>query len=266
MGEKKYYIGIDVGSISTDIVALDDGGVIVFSDVALTGAGGAETVALLRSRFFDATGSSPSDIAYTVACGYGREKVTDVDRTITEITCHAKGAHACFPDVETIVDIGGEDTKAIRIDSDGNVRDFVMNNKCAAGTGRFLEAIANRLGCDLPAFIAKAQLGTKNLVLNNTCTVFAESEVVSLLAEGEQLPDVARAVHRAIAKRIFALLNKVLHGKRVILTGGVAKNTVIADILRTDYNITVHISESPQIIGALGAALFALKQGKVFRL
>jgi predicted CoA-substrate-specific enzyme activase len=176
---------------------------------------------------------------------------------MTEITCHATAAQALFPQARTVIDIGGEDTKVVALDHAGRVKDFMMNNKCAAGTGRFLEAIAERLGCSLKEFIAAGEKSTNSLDLNSTCTVFAESEVVSLVASGASLEDISRGVHKAIAGRIIDFSERLRDGGAVVLTGGVAKNRLLIAIIREMLKGDVLVPDEPQITGALGAALLA---------
>ena len=261
-GEKRmqYYLGLDSGSISTNLVVLGRDGSVVYTDTVLTqGNPVAAGKAILESFYRAQAAITPAAVVAAVACGYGRHEIPFASKAVTEITCHGRGVRHFCAGEQLIIDIGGEDTKVIRLDADGGVADFVMNNKCAAGTGRFLEALAQRLGYSLDAFIEQAERSTVCLDINSTCTVFAESEIVSRAAEGAAHTDLAAAVHRAAAKRIMALARPLLRipPAAIVLTGGVAKNSVIRGIFQDEYGLTVTTPFDPQLIGAFGAALIA---------
>ncbi len=200
-------------------------------------------------------------MAYVVATGCGRRRAAFAEETITEITCLAKGVNHLFPGARTIIDIGGQDTKAIRVDAGGRVVEFEMNDKCAAGTGRFLEVMASALKIDLER-MGELSLGhRKHLAISSICTVFAESEVVSLVSEGEKLPDILHGITAAIAERTMGLVNR-LGGleEEVVMAGGVAKNRGVVAALTDAMGVGLRIPEEPQIVGALGAALLALER------
>ncbi len=256
----QYYLGIDVGSVTTDMVLLDEQQRIVYSDITATVADGRAAAQCLFEKMLAVQGLTSEAIAGSVACGYGRENVPFTHKTMTEITCHATAAHALFPNARTVIDIGGEDTKVIALDESGKMRDFIMNNKCAAGTGRFLEAIAERLHCSLKECISAGEQSYQALEINSTCTVFAESEVVNLIARGASLGDIAAAVHRTIAGRIIDFSGRLRdRGGAIVLTGGVAKNGLFVRFMREGLDGEVLIPDDPQLAGAYGAALLAKK-------
>lgn len=194
------------------------------------------------------------DLSYIIATGYGRINVPFADKQITEITCHARGLHYLLPTVRTIVDIGGQDSKGISI-KDGKVTSFVMNDKCAAGTGRFLEIMADALGVPLAGLGELSLAAAAPAVIGNMCTVFAEQEVISQLAAGESVPNLVAGIHQAIAARVFALVSKVKIKPDVAITGGGAKNIGLVKALEDKFGCAVLVPPEPLITGALGAAL-----------
>ncbi|MBM4353861.1 MAG: 2-hydroxyglutaryl-CoA dehydratase, partial [Deltaproteobacteria bacterium] len=198
--------------------------------------------------------------AATVATGYGRHGVEGALTAVTEITCHARGILAVLPDTRLLIDIGGQDSKAILIAADGRVADFAMNDKCAAGTGRFLEAMARGLEVDVDRLGSLAAIATTDITLSSICTVFAESEVVSLIADGSAAADIARGLHRAVAARTLGLVRRVapsLDGLPVAMSGGVARNEGVVRALEEALGVRVSVPADPDTIGALGAALIA---------
>ncbi len=248
--------GIDIGSLSSEAVILKDGEIRSYSIVPT----GADTQRAARTCMHEALEKAHlklEDISATVATGYGRISVPFATKTVTEITCHAWGAHHLFPNARTVIDMGGQDSKVISIDSNGRVLDFVMNDKCAAGTGRFLEVMAGALEVELVEMGERSIRANNGVVISSMCTVFAESEVVSLIARGCSKNDIIRGLHEAISKRIYTMAGKLRMEKPITMTGGVAKNRGIVDALRRFLKSTIHIPEEPQIVGALGAALSA---------
>jgi len=206
-------------------------------------------------------GLQMGDIDYVVSTGYGRHLVSYGGSEITEISCHAYGAKFLFPEAHTVIDIGGQDSKVISVDDKGGVYSFVMNDKCAAGTGRFLEVMAEGLDFGLRQMGELSLLSDKNISLSSTCTVFAESEIISLLSEGYDKGDIAAGIYRAIANRMMALVAR--NGgveERVVMSGGVAKSIGMVRALEKRMGTSLLIAEEPQIIGALGAALFAAER------
>ena len=201
------------------------------------------------------------DVQGIVSTGYGRKTVPFASEQITEITCHAKGVHCLFPKTSLIIDIGGQDSKAISIDKHGNVCNFIMNDKCAAGTGRFLEVMARVLELDFDQMNKLHQKAEKLVNVNSFCTVFAESEVISLIAEGNAVSDIVKGINASIASKITGLGRRISHrNDEVTFTGGVAKNKgVVFELKKLMSNEQINIPEEPQITGAIGAALLALE-------
>lgn len=251
------YAGIDVGSLSADTVLVDDGGNMVASVIIPTGNNSRKAGTDAFMAALQKAGASRSDVAAVVATGYSRARIEEADRSKTEIACHARGAFKFYPDVRTVIDIGGQDSKAIRVDEAGRVVNFTMNDKCAAGTGRFLEVMAGALQIPLDRMGDEALDATEVLAISSTCTVFAESEVVGLISQGKAPKDISLAVSRAIARRTAGLATRVGIEDRVVMTGGVAKNRAVVKLLSEDIGHEITLPEEPQIIGALGAALFA---------
>lgn len=255
-----YFAGIDVGSLSTEVVILDTTGGLAGYSIVETGANSTDAAELAMARVLASTGIGPRELRSSVATGYGRISVPSAQRKVTEISCHGRGASHLFPDAGTVIDIGGQDSKVIRIGKGGKVLDFTMNDKCAAGTGRFLEVMAGKLQIPLDQMGGLALESSDELKISSVCTVFAESEVVSLVAQNRPRSDIARGLHRAIVSRIWNMVKAVgIHGA-VVMSGGVAKNRGVVALLEEKLGAPVLVHEEPQIVGALGAALFA-KEG-----
>ncbi len=252
-------LGIDIGSLSTDAVLMNEEREIVASEVIATGASSKKAADKIWASILRTTGLSEKDIGHVVATGYGRVRVPFANEVVTEITCHGKGAHFFFPRVKTVIDIGGQDSKVIKVGPGGNVLDFVMNDKCAAGTGRFLEVMARTLEIDLDEMGPLSLRGSGKLAISSLCTVFAESEVVSLIGADHKVPDICRALHMAICKRIAAQARRVGVEGQVVMSGGVAKNSGMVRELERLLGTKLRIAEEPQITGAVGAALIGLE-------
>ena len=253
-----YVVGIDIGSMTSKAV-IYSGEIVLSSAVILTGTGGSGVAQKVLDMALEKAELTREQIDYVVATGYGRISVPFKDRQVTEITCHARGVRYLLPEVSYIIDIGGQDSKVIRLGPNGEVQDFAMNDKCAAGTGRFLAVMAGVLNVELKDLGPLSLQGTKNVNISSTCTVFAESEVVSRVAEGTSAPDIIAGLHRSVAERVYALLKtkivpqiKVKEGN-IALTGGVAKNPGVIRAL----GVSLAIPSYPQLTGALGAALIA---------
>jgi predicted CoA-substrate-specific enzyme activase len=251
------FAGVDVGSLGTKSVILVDGE-IVGSTIIRTGINTEENgnngldAALADARL------SREDLKYVVATGYGRISAPYANKTVTEITCHARGAHYIHPETRTIIDMGGQDCKAIRLDAAGNVVDFAMNDKCAAGTGRFLEVMANVFKVPLEELGPLSLRATEVLPVSSTCTVFAESETISLLARGEKPENIIVGIHHAIANRIGGMFSRVGLQDDVFFSGGVAKNIGMRRALEDALKIKiVEPEKDPQLAGAIGAAVIA---------
>ena len=254
---KGYFAGIDSGSTSTDVVILDKDQNIVTGIILPTGAGAAIGAERALEEALKDAGLQREDIDAMVTTGYGRTAISDGDKSITEITCHARGAHFLNPEVRTVIDIGGQDSKVIRLDENGAVANFVMNDKCAAGTGRFLEMMARTMEMRLDD-MGKAGLSYKeDITISSMCTVFAESEVVSLIAQNKATDDIVHGLNKAVASKTAALAKRVGGEERYMMTGGVSKNQGLVKTLEEKLGTTLVISDKAQLCGALGAALFA---------
>ena len=255
---KGYFAGIDSGSTSTDVVILDRDKKMVTGVILPTGAGAAVGAERALEQALEQAGLQREDIDAIVTTGYGRTAIQDGDKSITEITCHARGAHYLDPGVRTVIDIGGQDSKVIRLDENGAVVNFVMNDKCAAGTGRFLEMMARTMEMSLDE-MSKAGLHYKeDITISSMCTVFAESEVVSLIAQNKPTDDIVHGLNKAVASKTAALAKRVGGEERYMMTGGVSKNQGLVKTLEEKLGTTLVVSEKAQLCGALGAALFAM--------
>ena len=259
MNGKGLYAGIDSGSTSTDVVIIDRDKNIIAQSILPTGAGAAAGADRALDEALAQAGLSRSDINATVTTGYGRTAIKLGDQSITEITCHAKGAYFLDPSVRTIIDIGGQDSKVIRLDENGNVTNFVMNDKCAAGTGRFLELMARTLELSLDDMSRLGLEWKEDVTISSMCTVFAESEVVSLIAENRTPADIIHGLNRSVATKTCALCRRVGGEESYMMTGGVSKNRGVVSEIEKILGVKLHISDKAQLNGALGAALVALE-------
>ena len=233
---------------------------ILAASVVPTGARNREAIARATQEVLDIARISEAEIKAIVSTGYGRDRVEKRLAAVTEITCHARGVEALLPGTQVLIDIGGQDSKAIRLDGEGRVLDFAMNDKCAAGTGRFLEAMARALQVDIEELCELDHGASEDLTLSSMCTVFAESEVVSLIAEGVEVKEIVAGLNRAIASRIVALVRRVasdVAGLKVAMSGGVARNHGVVRALSSALNTKISVPQQPDTVGALGAALIA---------
>jgi predicted CoA-substrate-specific enzyme activase len=253
-----YAAGVDVGSTQTKAVVIDESRRIVARALTMTGANVVRAAEECYAQALAAGDLREEEVEYVVGTGYGRYKVTFGNTQVTEISCHGRGAVQMFPATRTVVDMGGQDTKAIRVSATGEIVDFCMNDKCAAGTGRFLGAAASALDIPLPELGATALRGEKAVKISTTCTVFAESEVLSWLGRGKKIEDILLGVHQSIAGRSAGLLRRVGVEDEVTFTGGVALNVAMIETLQAALERKVNVSEESHYMGALGAALFAL--------
>ena len=256
---KGYFAGIDSGSTSTDVVILDKEKNMIAGIVLPTGAGAAVGAERALEEALKEAGLHREDIDALVTTGYGRTAIQAGDKSITEITCHAKGAHHLDPEVRTVVDIGGQDSKVIRIDENGAVENFVMNDKCAAGTGRFLEMMARTMEMDLDDMSETGLTYKEDITISSMCTVFAESEVVSLIAQNKETDDIVHGLNKAVATKTAALAKRVGGQEKYMMTGGVSKNKGLVKTLEEKLGTSLVIHKDAQLCGALGAALFALE-------
>ena len=253
-----YAAGVDVGSTQTKAVITDEAGTIVGRSLTMTGA---NVIRAAETAFAEALRDGEireEEVEYVVGTGYGRYKVTFGNTQVTEISCHGRGAVHMFPNTRTVVDMGGQDTKAIRVSPRGEIVDFCMNDKCAAGTGRFLGAASAALEIPLDQLGPTALRGERPIKISTTCTVFAESEVLSWLGKGKKIEDILLGVHQSIAGRSTGLLRRVGIESEVTFTGGVARNVAMIAALERSLECKVNVSEESHYMGALGAALFAM--------
>jgi len=250
-----YTLGIDVGSTSSKCVVLKDGKEIVSKALVPFGAGtsGPERA---RKEVLEQAGLLETDLSYTLATGYGRNMVEGADAQMSELSCHARGACELFPDVRTVIDIGGQDAKVLRINSNGMMENFVMNDKCAAGTGRFLEVMARVLEVDINEMAVLSARSEKKVDISSTCTVFAESEVISQLSNNADKCDIISGIHRSVAGRTGGLAKRLGVLPQVVMTGGVARNAGVVKALEEELKVPIFTSPLAQYAGALGAALF----------
>jgi len=249
-------VGIDVGSISAKAAVVENGNLLA-GTVILTGYNAKSAGKKVFKILLGNLGIKPEVVDRIVATGYGRKSVDFADKAVTEITCHAAGAHFQDPSVRSVIDIGGQDSKAISLDSEGRVNDFAMNDKCAAGTGRFLEVMARALEVDLDAFGDMSLKADAPAAISSLCTVFAESEVISLIARGEKRENIIAGIHESIGSRVLAMAKRVGVAEPVMMTGGVAKNIGVVKALENRAGVVIQVSPNAQINGAIGAALLA---------
>ncbi|MFE5699059.1 acyl-CoA dehydratase activase [Rhodococcus koreensis] len=252
-----FYMGVDLGSTTAKTVIVDRQGSILASDVVQMGAVSRAGLSRSMAGALTAAGLDESAITATIATGYGRRMVPGVGRTFTEITCHARGVAALCPGTRLVVDIGGQDSKAIVIDDEGLVENFSMNDRCASGTGRFFEVLARAIECEIAELADVALAGDKDLEVSSMCATFAETEIISLLARGERREDIAASVHRAVSARTLGLVSHVGKHTPVVMTGGVARNAAAVHFLEDSLGTPVTVPDMPQISGAYGAALLA---------
>ncbi len=248
-------LGIDIGSITAKAAILKDGE-IIGTRVSFTGYNSTLAGKRIYDDILSETGIKPDSLGKVVATGYGRNSVDFADKAVTEIICHATGAFFLNPEVRSVVDIGGQDSKAIVLDAQGKVKDFAMNDKCAAGTGRFLEVMARALEVDLDLFGETSLKADNPSRISSLCTVFAESEVISLIAKGETRENIIAGIHESVASRVAALANRVGVKQPIMMTGGVAKNVGIVKALEDKLG-PLKIFAEAQVNGAIGAAVIA---------
>ena len=248
--------GIDIGSLSTDVVILSDTSILAYSIIPTLSSGEKAAIAAYNQAL-DIAGIKRDDVSTIVSTGYGRTGIDFANRVVTEITCHALGAKWLFPQANTVIDIGGQDSKVIRLSEDGRVDDFSMNDKCAAGTGRFLEVMARSLDTDLDSLGRLSNESNSEVRISSTCTVFAESEVVALVASGTKKQDIIKGLHNSVAERIFGMVARLRAKEPFVMTGGVAKNSGVVSAVEERLNVKLLLPDEPQIVGALGAAIIA---------
>ena len=258
-----YAAGVDVGSTQTKAVILSGDRKIVGRSLIDTGAYVTQAAERAFQQAVASAGIASEEVVYVVGTGYGRYKVTFGNTQITEISCHARGANFLYPRTRTVIDMGGQDAKGIHVDENGGVKDFVMNDKCAAGTGRFLSNAAETVGIALEEIGPLSLRAKKPVRLSTVCAVFVESDIMSYLAEGKTVEDILGGVHSAIAARTVALVRRVGIEPEVTFTGGVSRNVGMVRALEEKLGLPVNVGEDSHFIGAIGAALFALERGLV---
>lgn len=251
--------GVDVGAATAKAVVLSADGVVA-SSILPTGASAVRAADDVIGLALDAAGLSMGALKYVVSTGYGRRAVPFSDKALTEIMCHARGASALVPKARTVIDIGGQDSKVIALDGRGGVSNFVMNDKCAAGTGRFLEVMAGVLHVDISEIGDVSLRAKERCQVTSTCTVFAESEMVSLRADGRSLEDILAGIHYAMAHRVVVMGRSVGFKEAVVFTGGVARNVGMSKVLEGLIGLEIIVPQEPQIVGALGAAILAREE------
>ncbi len=262
--EKRYFGGCDIGSTTGKAVILDENGAVAASVIIPSEIDPEDTSRIVMEKACSMIGvvRDSGDLAYLVGTGYGRNEVPFANENISEISCHAMGVFACDPAIKTIVDIGGQDLKGISVAEDGSVLEFAMNDKCAAGTGRFFEAMSRVFRMSLDDFSLLSLNARKTIPVTAQCSVFAESEVISLLAKKQPPSDVAAGIQAAVAKRCFTLLKRIGIREKLTVTGGCAKNAglmkALGELLRMEI---ASLSVDPQLMGALGAAVLACRRG-----
>lgn len=254
-----YTLGIDVGSTASKCVILKDGQEIVSKSLIDVGAGTSGPARAIEDVLKNC-GLTHEDMGFTLATGYGRNSLDGIAHAqMSELSCHARGASFLYPDVHTVIDIGGQDVKAMHLEN-GALVNFQMNDKCAAGTGRFLDVMARVLEVKVSELGDLAAHSTKRIAISSTCTVFAESEVISQLAQATDKCDIINGIHHSVANRVVGLVNRIGVQDRVVMTGGVAQNRGIVDALEEGLGHIVYTSPLTQYVGALGAALFAYQK------
>jgi len=251
-----YFAGVDIGSTMTKVVVTDKAGDLLSVIKGPTGAEYRQLANEVMRQALKQAALRIDDISYIVATGYGRLNVPFADRQITELSCHARGVSSLFPGVKTAIDIGGQDAKCMKIDN-GRLVSFVMNDKCAAGTGRFLEVIAATLGIKLEDMGGISLKAAQKIQISNLCTIFAQQEVVALLSRGEKLENIIAGLHDALASRVAALARRLGIEPDLVLTGGVAKNIGMVKAMKESLSCEILVPEEPLITGALGAAILA---------
>ena len=252
----QYAMGVDIGSTASKCVILKDKKDIIGQGIISVGAGTSGPKRAMEKALEEA-GITLEDVSAIVATGYGRNSLKQADKQMSELSCHAKGASFLFPEVQTVIDIGGQDAKALKISPEGRMLNFVMNDKCAAGTGRFLDVMTRVLEVDIDKFAEVGAQSTEKIDISSTCTVFAESEVISQLANEIAICDIIAGIHRSVASRVAGLVKRVGVTPQVVMTGGVAQNSGVLEALEEELKVSIATTPLAQVVGALGAALYA---------
>lgn len=252
----KLVMGIDIGSTTSKCLILDEHGQIVSKSLISAGTG-TKGPSKAVETVFGTLGIDSGAISATISTGYGRNSFPGADKVMSELSCHARGANYLFPNAKTVIDIGGQDAKVMHIEN-GLLSQFLMNDKCAAGTGRFLEVMSHVLQIDISEMSEAGARAKKPLEISSTCTVFAESEVISHLSEAANIDDIIAGIHKSVATRTAGLVKRLGLIPEVVMTGGVARNDNVRNYLSRELGVEIKTSPLAQYAGALGAALFAL--------
>ncbi len=259
-----YTLGIDIGSTTSKCVLLEDGNKIIATSLVVAGIG-TNGGTKCMNEVLEVSKVKRDEISSIIATGYGRKNFTEANGELSELSCHAKGVHFADPKVRTIIDIGGQDAKVIRLSNKGILENFLMNDKCAAGTGRFLDVMATILQVPIAEFETQARSTKEPAKISSTCTVFAESEVISQLANGSKVECVIAGICNSVASRVAGLAKRVGVKEEVFMSGGVARNGGVRDALERELQVSIKHSEYSQLMGALGAALFAYEKAEAVK-
>jgi predicted CoA-substrate-specific enzyme activase len=251
-----YFAGVDIGSTMTKVVLMDENDNLLSTVKGPTGPEHRQLANEVMRQALEQASLQIDDVSYIVATGYGRLNVPFADSQVTELSCHTRGVFSLFPSVRTAIDIGGQDVKCMKVEN-GKLTDFVMNDKCAAGTGRFLEVTAATLGIRLEDMGDISMKASKKIEISSLCTIFAQQEVVALLSRGERLENIVAGLHDALASRVAALARRLGIEPDLVLTGGVAKNTGMVRAMKENLGCELFVPEEPLLTGALGAAILA---------
>ncbi|GAE02711.1 2-hydroxyglutaryl-CoA dehydratase subunit A [Clostridium botulinum B str. Osaka05] len=256
-----YTMGLDIGSTTSKGVIIKDGEEIVASVLVPVGTGTSGPLKLIK-ELKEKSNLTEKDIEKTVVTGYGRIQYKDADKQISELSCHAKGVAFLIPGARTIIDIGGQDAKAMKLNNKGKLINFIMNDKCAAGTGRFLDVMAGVLETDVSKLGEISEKSTKEVSISSTCTVFAESEVISHLSANAKKEDIVAGIHTSVVRRVSTLAMRVGIEDQVVMVGGVARNKGIVKAMEKELVHDIKVPELAQLTGALGAAIYAFEETK----
>ncbi|EDT84994.1 2-hydroxyglutaryl-CoA dehydratase [Clostridium botulinum] len=256
-----YTMGLDIGSTTSKGVIIKDGEEIVASVLVPVGTGTSGPLKLIK-ELKEKSNLTEKDIEKTVVTGYGRIQYKDADKQISELSCHAKGVAFLIPGARTIIDIGGQDAKAMKLNDKGKLINFIMNDKCAAGTGRFLDVMAGVLETDVSKLGEISEKSTKEVSISSTCTVFAESEVISHLSANAKKEDIVAGIHTSVVRRVSTLAMRVGIEDQVVMVGGVARNKGIVKAMEKELSHDIKVPKLAQLTGALGAAIYAFEETK----
>lgn len=254
-----YTLGIDIGSTTTKCVILGDGNKYIADSLIIGGAGTKAPEEAFKMALCEA-GLKKENLSAILATGYGRFNFSETRLQMSELSCHARGAYQVFPETRTIIDIGGQDAKVINLNSQGKIANFVMNDKCAAGTGRFLDVMSSVLQLNIEDFEIEADKADKSIRISNTCTVFAESEVISQLAKGESISNIVKGICESVATRVSYLAKRTIVEESICISGGVARNGAVRKALEHELGKRIMYSQQSQLMGALGAASYAYEK------